>query len=477
MKSSSTQRVRDYVGRIGVAGWVALGVTLLGFILRIEHAHTFDGPGRGSDYASNVQGVRWMLKNMRPFNFTNEVGWSVKYQPPLWSAVGALILKLTNSERAIAYVAVLGWAIRQWLLARIMKQVAPHRSWAAVAALSISAVLPISVLTDGKVNPENYHTTLFTIAVYFLWRMERQAQGVSGISLVTAALFGLFAGLSILTKGTASVLLMAAAIMLVWQTLRLKAQVDWAAIRRRLFAPTIVAAVVWCGVSGWWIWPNIVRFHHPFPHTWDTDTPKQEPTLALPFFYRRPLGWALPFEWKEYAELPINRDGKRPRPNFWATSVSGTWTDWYNRGFCRLPGAVATTDVWGGWPVTERCVSVYQKLFWAGAAMTVMAVLAVGHTLKNHLKTWGRQGSLVLPSIIVLGILFPGLFALAYPYDHAAVLNPRYFLPVSMPMAACLGIALAQWQAWPRKRILAHAAVFAAIACIAVLVVYERFGT
>ncbi len=41
-------------------------------------------------------------------------------------------------------------------------------------------------------------------------------------------------------------------------------------------------------------------------------------------FYRRPLGWALPFEWEEYIELPINRDGKRPRPNFWATSVAGT---------------------------------------------------------------------------------------------------------------------------------------------------------
>ncbi len=236
VKSSYAQRVRDTVAQISVAGWVALAVTLLGLILRIEHAYTFDGPGRGSDYASNVQGVRWMLKNMRPFDFTGEVGWSVKYQPPLWSAVGALILKLTNSERAIAYVAVFGWTIRQWLLARIMKQMAPHRGWSRVAALSINAVLPISVLTDGKVNPENYHSTLFTIAVYFLWRIERQTQGAGGISWVTAALFGLFAGLSILTKGTASVLLIVAAIVLFWQTRRLLAQISWAAIRRRLLS-------------------------------------------------------------------------------------------------------------------------------------------------------------------------------------------------------------------------------------------------
>jgi len=207
------------------------------------------------------------------------------------------------------------------------------------------------------------------------------------------------------------------------------------------------------------------------------NTPKQEPTLALPFFYRRPLGWALPFEWKEYIELPVNRDGKRPRPNFWATSVAGTYSDWYNRGFCRLKGGPATTDVWGGWPVTMRCAAVYVKLLWVGALLSVMAVVAVVHTLRNHLMTSGRKGSLVLPTIIVLGTIFPALFAIAYPYDHLAVLNPRYLLPISVPMAACLGFALGQINSAPWKRILAHAVVLAVIASVAILVVYERFGS
>jgi hypothetical protein len=457
------------VSQISLAGWVALAVTLFGLVLRIEHARTFNGPERGADYAAHVGAVRWMLKNMRPFNFTNEVGWSTKYQPPLWYAVGAFVLKLTNSERAIAYVAVFGWMIRQWLLAQVMKLMAPHRDWSALVALSINAVLPIGVLTDGKVNPESFHTTLFTVAVYFLWRIERQTLSTSGVSLATAALFGLFAGLSILTKGTASILLMAAAIVLVWQARRLRLQYNWTIVRRSLLAPTAIAAVVWCVVSGWWIWPNLVRFHHPFPHSWDTDTPQQEPILAQPVLYRRPLGWALPFEWKEYIEFPINRDGKHPTPNFWATSVAGTYTDWYNRGFCRLEGGPATTDVWGGWPVTMRCVRVYKKLLWVGALMSIMAVVAVGHTL--------RKGSLVLPTIIVLGTVFPGLFAIAYPYDHLAVLNPRYLLPISVPMAACLGLALSRINSAPWKRILAHVVVLAVIASVAILVAYERFGT
>jgi len=124
-----------------------------------------------------------------------------------------------------------------------------------------------------------------------------------------------------------------------------------------------------------------------------------------------------------------------------------------------------------------RCAAVYVKLLWVGALLSVMAVVAVVHTLRNHLMTSGRKGSLVLPTIIVLGTIFPALFAIAYPYDHLAVLNPRYLLPISVPMAACLGFALGQINSAPWKRILAHAVVLAVIACVAILVVYERFGS
>jgi hypothetical protein len=468
--------VKGALTRIGLAGWLALAVSILGLALRVEHAYTFDGPGRGSDYASHVEGVYWMLKHWRPFNFTPEVPWSVRYQPPLWYAVGALELKFTHSERAIAYVAVFGWTVRQWLLWRIMKQLTPRHHFAAVAALALSAILPISVLTDGKVNPENYHTTLFTIAMYFLWQMERQLRGAKGISYPTAVLFGLFAGLSILTKGTASVLLMVAGIVAVWEFRRIGRAQNWVVAFKRMVGPMASSVAVVCIVTGWWVLPNIERHHHPFPHIWDTDTPKQEPILAQPFFYRRPLGWALPFEWKEYIELPINRDGKRPRPNYWATMISGTWTDWYNRGLCRVKGPVATTDVWGSWAISEPCVSVYKSLMWIGIALTLTALYSVARLARNQLKQTGLPGSLVLPCIVVLGALFPGLFALGYPYDHAAVLNPRYLLPISIPMAACFGVTLASFKPGSTLRIVAHAFAFTAIAAATALVVYERFG-
>lgn len=469
-------RIQDAISRIGWAGWVAFAVSLLGLVLRVEHACTFDGPARGSDYAANVQGVYWMLEHWRPFDFTDEVPWSVRYQPPLWSAVGAFILKLTHSERAIAYVAVLGWVIRQWLLGRLMKQAVPGHPWARVAALALSAVLPVSVLTDGKVNPENYHTTLFTLATYFLWRMEVQLRGPKGISYRTAASFGVFAGLSILTKGTASVLLMVAATVGVWQFWRISKDFNHAVAARRVIAPMACSAAIVCLLTAWWVVPNIERRHHPFPHIWDTETSSQQPILAEPFFYRRPLGWALPFEWKGYFELPVNKDGKRPRPNYWATMISGTWTDWYNRGLCRLKGGPSVTEVWGGWPVSAPCVTVYRQLMGVGIALSLMAIFWVMQMARNHLKRTDAQSSLVLPLIAILGALFPGLFALGYPYDHLAVLNPRYLLPITLPMAACFGMGLTTLRPGTLKRRLVYALAFALITVATVLVVYERFG-
>src|SRR5207245_780649 len=113
-------------------------------VLRVEHALTFDGPVRGSDYDVYVRGVRWMLEHKQPFDFDRSVPYQVRYQPPLWYALSAIILRLTSSERAIAGLAVSGWLVRQWLLARILRQAIPKQKWSAVAALALHAFLPLS---------------------------------------------------------------------------------------------------------------------------------------------------------------------------------------------------------------------------------------------------------------------------------------------------------------------------------------------
>src|SRR6201999_3520255 len=97
-----------------------------------------------------------------------------------------------------------------------------------------------------------------------------------------------------------------------------------------------------------WVVPNLVKYHHPFPHVWDLGDHSHNATMQLPAAYRRPLGWALPVDWGPYFELPVITSPLIPRPNFWSTVITGTWTDFYNRGFCRLKGGNTLENVWGG---------------------------------------------------------------------------------------------------------------------------------
>ena len=310
---------------VRLAGVLSVLVTVLGLVLRVEHALTFDGPGRGADYAVNLHGVRWMLEHRRPFDFTEQVSVQVRYQPPIWYALGAVILKLTGQERPIAWLAVIGWLIRQLILARLLKEVIPNRPWSALVALSINALLPLSVLTDGKLNPEGLHTTIFMVAVYGLWRVEREAHTLNGVSTRAALLFGGFSGLAVLTKATAGVLPLAGAIVWAWQLWSVRTDVGSSAKRIQLLRSALVAGLSWVVVAGWWCGPNLLKYGHPFPHIWNLSKHLPDPVL-----YRRPLGWILPFTWREYLDFPIIYTDRIPRPELlgrpasWAVGPTST---------------------------------------------------------------------------------------------------------------------------------------------------------
>jgi hypothetical protein len=469
-------------------GVLAIAISALGLFLRVEHALTFDGPVRGSDYGVYMQGVRWMLEHKRAFAFAPGLSGQVNYQPPLWYAAGAIVLHFTHSERAIAALAVLAWVVRQALLALLLRRAAPEAPWSGLAALWIHAVLPLGVLIDGKVTPEGMHAGLFMVALYFLWRMEREA-GDAGIRTRTAVLFGLTAGLGLLTKATSSILMMTAVAVFTWRAallLQAAGRPGISAVWRRIVRPLAVAGVIFCVVVGWWCGPNLSKYHHPFPHPWDREGPKEHAELAQPTSYRRPVGWALPFHIREYLRFPIIGGKNTPHPNFWGYSVIGTWTDLYNRGFCRLPDKATVDEVWGGrygtmpqrppWTVTQRCVSHLSKMAWLGLLLSCGTVLSVLAVARASLRSGGREGSLVLPLASALVVFFVFMFALVYPFDSMAVLNPRYLLAAATPMAACLGLALARLRPGSAWRRLAHAFSFAGIGAMTVLLLWERFG-
>lgn len=437
-------------------GWLMLAVALLGLALRVEHAWTFDQAHRASDYTGHLPGVRWMQEYWRPFFHDPSVNYGVRSYPPLWYFLSALLLEIHDNERLLVVLSLLGFLARHAVLWLILREAIPSRPLARLGALSMHALLPLSVLVDGKVNPESFHSGLFAMALYALWRVERAGQSPLGASVASAAAFGALAGLALLAKITGAMLVVLGAAVFASQALLWLRRDGVRATWRKVGRPALVAAGMWLAVAGWWSGTNLVQRGHPFPHVWDLETARETPTLATPAMYRRPLGWALPFEWRDYWRFPMLRSTSEPRPNFWATEISGTWGDVYNRGFCRLAGGATSDRAWGArngflaqpqpeaWAVTLRCIDWFAAMLHVGVWLTGLSVLALAWCGWQHLRSWGARGSLALPLAPVLCTASGMWFALAYPYDHIAALNPRYLLSQVMPMCACLGFGLAK---------------------------------
>jgi hypothetical protein len=489
------QRLRQVFEQKATWGWLLIFVSLLGLLLRIEHAVTFDDVHRASDYNVHLLGVRWMQRHWRAFFLSGSVNYQVRSYPPLWYFLSALVLKLKDDERLLATFSVAGWVMRQAVLWLMLRQAIPRQRLAQLAALTMHAVLPLSVLIDGKVNPEGLHSGIFALALYTLWQLERQSQEGGRLSLTTAAAFGALAGLALLAKITGGMLVIIGPAVFGLQALRHVRRDGWLAAWRTLGPPALVAIAAWCLVAGWWSGTNLVKFGHPFPHVWNLEGPETNPILAEPTLYRRPLGWALPFEWHGLWNVPIIRTDTDPRPNFWATEVVGAWSDLYNRGFCRLKGGGVIDRFWGGrhgfmsehssaWDVSGRCVDWFASMVHVGVWLTGASVLALLWCLWRSLSTLGARGSwtLVLVPLVCTGSAMS--FAMTFPYDYTAVLNPRYLLSQVMPMCACLGLALAELEAVGQGRGLVAVvakqvppATLAVIVTIGAMLLFERFGS
>jgi hypothetical protein len=487
-------RLLGTLRRVSVWTWLAVAVFLLGSILRLEHALTFDHVKRASDFPAHILGVRWVEEHWAPFYNSPTAHWQVRAYPPLWYFLSALILQVTDNVRWLATMSLVGWVLRHAVLWRILNEAIPDRPWARLSGLTIHAVLPLGVLVDGKVNPEGLHSGIFAVAVYALWRLERQGQTARGFSVMTAIAFGATAALALLAKLTGAILLVVAAPVFTWQWFsRLRRFGHWT-LWKGLAVPACAAAVAWCAVGGWWAGTNLVRHGSPFLQVLELDGPQGAPILREPVLYRRPLGWAMPFEWSQYWEFPILRTIADPRPNFWAVEVIGTWSDIYNRGFCRLQGGTITDRVWGGrsgfmnqdsdaWNVNSRCVEWLASMAHVGVWISAAAVLAVFWCAWRHVRTWGARGSLALACVPFVGTAIAMHYALAWPYDHMAILNPRYLLSQVMPMSACLAFALGDLEALAARRTASArlarwviGLVLGATVLIGAMLIFERFG-
>ena len=414
-------------------------MSALGLALRFVHARSFVSAGRASDYGSVMDAVQWL--NTHDGLFDAGMTLHHGYHGPLWYVLAAFIVRHAHAVRPVAYVSVAAWAVRQLVLAKLVRSALPHRPAAGLLALGLSAALPISVLVDGKLYNESLHATLFAVALWFLFKMERQgAVDVRAVRLRDALAFGVMAGLAMLTKTTALVLLGCFALLLAAWAWRVGA-----ARFRTAFAPLAALASAgaagWLATAGWWCLRNYQKFHHPFPHQYmlrQVAVLRDHPIVAEPIAYRRPLGWYVPaqFEWLGWPYGPWTR------PNFWANLVAGTWSDILNRGLCRsrLPGP--TVVAWrDATRVNLHCLDASRASIWIGCLLTAAAVWGTASLARQYVRTRGRHGSLVVPASVALTVILLLTFGATYPFDHHPVTKANYALGTAVPL--CAGFAFA----------------------------------
>jgi hypothetical protein len=454
-----------------VEGVLSLLVSAFGLAMRWYHAQTFHSEGRAADYETTISAIRWVIAHRTTFDVGDQL--HNGYHGPLWYVIAALVLATGHPIRAIAFVSVAAYAIRQAVLWAAMRRAAPDRPDARFLALALHAVLPVAVYQDGLVYNEALHATLFTLALFFLWRIERDGDaGVREVKTTHAALFGLFAGLDVLTKASATILVFAAlALIAAWLV---RGGPDaWTDTLRALVRPVGVAALVMLAVAGWYCINNLVKFGHPLPHEYmvkRADVIAQHPIVAEPLLYHRPAGWFLPFEF-EYWDEPF---APWSRPNFWSQMISGTWVDDINRGFCRMHGGGPARPIWRRiTPMSLRCIAASVVLVRVGLAITIAAVVGCFASLRSYRRSRGRRGSLVVPVATVLSVALLMWFGTMYPFDHHPVIKAAYALHAAPALCAFYAFAITNAKGPPWLQRTAIALGSSAVVIVGVLVAGE----
>lgn len=415
---------------------IVVGASVEGLALRLSHAHTFAPAGRQSDFENTLRAIDAMATCRCVLSAGDEL--HNAYHGPLFYGLAARVAPhgAGESVERIAWISVAAWAARQVALCVGVRALLPEARWALVLAAVLHAALPVSVYQDGIAYNESLHATLFTVALFALWRVE--LRGPRQLSPVDAVVFGVFSALGLLTK-TTSVLLPLAAVALVAVWLRRDPRP--VEVLRRVALPACAAAVSWLLVAGWWLARNLVAYRHPFPHQYDVRAPAVIAVYAGvgdAWTEQRRLGWYLPFEPRVWRS-PF---APWPRQNFWSEMLAGTWADDINHGFCRLSQEHWSTGLTGG-AMTDRCIEVGTALTRVGLGVTVVSALGVALWAWRAWRRDGRFGSVVVPFVTASSLALLMVFGSRYPFDNHPVIKASYALYLAPPLCVAFGVVVA----------------------------------
>ncbi|HXT96189.1 MAG TPA: glycosyltransferase family 39 protein [Polyangia bacterium] len=432
---------------------------LLGALLRLSMATTYD-VRRGFDFAGHWVCADYIARHgqIPPLVLS-----AASYHPPLYYLVLAAMIKIGLGIGAAGWLAALLGTVRLVVVWVGLERWLPESRLARVIALFTSALLPCGVQIDGMVSNETLSTLLCALVMVAL---PAAVEGARSGRVKPAAWLGLWLGLALLTKFSATVFILALVPAVAWEIFRLRARQPLLAALRARWKPYAVAASIALALSGWFYVRNQRLYGQLAPTAFEGMLkPNQEPFEKIPYLERR----APDFFWgwdPQIFTYPYVPAGYWPRSKFFSVLVASTFSDYYSYALANWRDGVAVRFI-AHRPIpllafNLSCLSMCGGTFIA--LLTLLAWLGAAKKLRDRPDD-PRAVLLLVPLLAVLGHIH---FATKYPNNDFGPIKGHYMQFVAPVFCALFGLAVA----WMWRRVRTRAGAVAAVAALALVAVY-----
>jgi len=438
-----------------------LVVVAFGLGLRISLTKTFDVT-LGYDFPTHLGFVNYIREHWQipPYNFNFST-----YNPALYYAVAALLLKLGCSLQAVGRISIVCSCLQLLVMWIGVEVYLRETRLGRVLSLLLFATLPAALHIAGFVS-NHVMDDLFCTAGALLAPQVILRRGRSAIHYAIGA--GVCLGLALLTKISGVTILQAFLIVVVVAVWRSR---DRVLAARALFPGTAVLFGVVALIAGWHYARHKVMYgrfvltgYDPFN---DTD-----PVWKVPYIDRRTFGF-LGYWDSAVIGWPFWPSGITPYSRFWPVLVATTFSDYYNFAFVPRPPRGVPATLVNGKPMRTAALAPAVMAVIGGLVLAVLVVVA---WLVSARTLWRRDDHARLLLIVAVGLatLAQVHFSIRFYIDRMGPTKGTYLQFVGPIYCALAGAAIG-WL-WNRRRPIARALAVVGMVAIALSATYSVFA-
>jgi hypothetical protein len=414
-----------------------------GVLIRLSMAMLFDAR-IGYDFNAHWPHIQYIATRhaLPPLAFN-----ATASHPPLYHLIAAALVSRGLDAGA------LGWMSALWGMARLVLIWIALERWlqesrlARVVALALAAVLPAAAHLDGMITNE---TLLMLMSAATFVVTPAAIAGARTGRLGPMIALALLLALALMSKVSASVLVVSVAAAIGLEIVRARPPSSWSRSLRARALPLVAGVLVLAAVAGPYFVRNLILYGQAAPSAYEGSLKvNQESYEKIPYFERRPLGFYLGWNLDLYVH-PLYPTGIKPQARFFPVLLASTFSDYYGYSFSGggkyVHGRTDRTVSAAG--VTLGAMSVT-----AGTGIALITVLAWFGSVR---ALWRRRADgepdprfalLLAPLLALIGQIH---FATKYPNDNFGPIKGAYLQFVAPVWCALFGVGVA-WM-WRRGR-------------------------